>query len=155
MRTVIALVLALASGTALADGRYGPNGNGYYPPPPPQFAHPSRSCFETAIQLGYQTGSRYVGAAAVDTCRFYGVPEISYPTLPYVPRGLLPHIFGPQGNGPPLPNGPRYAEPPSPPPPPLEYQNRAPVPPGYRERPPGTRPPIPGSPFEHQEEPPQ
>lgn len=57
------------------------------PPPPPEYVGPPpqlyslpvpgrqgppmQSCIETAIQLAYQTGSRQVGNAAAEACRYF------------------------------------------------------------------------------------
>ena len=51
---------------------------------------PTRGCLMTAIQLGYQTGNRYVANAAVAACRAYAPVEFPRrypPPLPIAPPG--------------------------------------------------------------------
>ena len=71
------------------------------PPPPPPVAAPytlpylqgppTRSCITTAIQLGYQTGNRYVANAAIEACKAYApvvFPRRDPPPMPM--GGFLP-----------------------------------------------------------------
>jgi|KBSMisStaDraftv2_1062788.scaffolds.fasta_scaffold00032_116 hypothetical protein len=63
-----------------------PPAYGYGPPPPPLYSlptpgfqgPPSQSCIETAIQLAYQTGSRQVGNAAAEACRYFAPVNFPY-----------------------------------------------------------------------------
>lgn len=81
LAAAIALIWYAMLNRAHADGLL-------VPPPPPPVAYgpppvlyslptqgvqgpPSQSCIETAIQLAYQTGSRQVGNAAAEACRYY------------------------------------------------------------------------------------
>jgi hypothetical protein len=75
------------------------------PPPPPAYelpppgagvlpytlpyrqGPPTRSCVETAIQLGYQTGNRYVANAAVAACRAYAPVQYPRKYPPPMPLG--------------------------------------------------------------------
>jgi hypothetical protein len=84
---------------ARADGLLVP------PPPPPVYdlpppgagvlpytlpyrqGPPTRSCVETAIQLGYQTGNRYVANAAVAACRAYAPVQYPRKYPPPLPLG--------------------------------------------------------------------
>lgn len=51
---------------------------------------PTRSCVETAIQLGYQTGNRYVANAAVAACRAYAPVQYPRKYPPPMPLGGYP-----------------------------------------------------------------
>jgi hypothetical protein len=58
---------------------YGPPPQPLYSLPTPGFqGPPSQSCIETAIQLAYQTGSRQVGNAAAEACRYYAPVNFPY-----------------------------------------------------------------------------
>src|SRR5262245_57898522 len=81
---IIIMSLALFSRPARPDG--------LLMPPPPIAAPlpytlpyvqgpPSRPCELTAIQLGYQTGNRYVANAAVAACRAYA--PVAFPRKPW------------------------------------------------------------------------
>jgi hypothetical protein len=89
---LVAAALAAAIATILfgmvtkarADGLLGlPPAYGPRPPlyslPTPGFQRPpSQSCVETAIQLAYQTGSRQVGNAAAEACRYFAPVDFPY-----------------------------------------------------------------------------
>lgn len=59
------------------------------PPPPIVQLPPTQSCIETAIALGYLTGSARVGIAAVEACRIYAPVRFPQPAPP-VPLGGYP-----------------------------------------------------------------
>jgi hypothetical protein len=92
---IIVIAFALFTRPARPDGLL-------VPPPPPPIAYappytlpyrqgpPSRSCLMTAIQLGYQTGNRYVGNAAVAACRAYAPVEFPRRYPPPLPLGYQP-----------------------------------------------------------------
>ena len=77
------------------------------PPPPAPLPYtlpyvqgaPSQSCLMTAIQLGYQTGNRYVANAAAAACRRYA--PVVFPRKPWGPLlgAPIPPGFEPPPNG--------------------------------------------------------
>ncbi len=88
LAAAISLVWMVMLSKARADGLpYEPPPPVAYGPPPPVAwslptpgyqGPPSQSCVETAIQLAYQTGSRNVGNAAVEACRYYAPVHFPY-----------------------------------------------------------------------------
>jgi hypothetical protein len=96
LAAIVVITITLFGRPARSDG---------LPIPPPLIAlpyqqPPTRSCVETAIQLGYQTGNRYVANAGVAACRYYA--PVVWPRRPWA---------APLG-------GPAYAAMPAPPAPP-------------------------------------
>ena len=99
MRTLLiaAALIVGASAPARSDGAYGPpvgNGDGlrvWVPAvrPPILQKPPTRSCVETAIQLGYMTSST-VGIAAVEACKIYAPILIPDPGAGVPPLGGYP-----------------------------------------------------------------
>ena len=49
---------------------------------------PTRSCITTAIQLGYQTGNRYVANAAIEACKLYAPVQYPRRDPPPMPLGI-------------------------------------------------------------------
>lgn len=85
LATSIAMIWFAMVTKARADGLLMPPPPAYGPPPPTLYSlptpgfqgPPSQSCLETAIQLAYQTGSRQVGNAAAEACRYFA--PVSFP----------------------------------------------------------------------------
>jgi hypothetical protein len=86
LAAAVILVWVAMLNQARADGlplppppvAYGPPPVAYSLPTPGHQGPPSQSCVETAIQLAYQTGSRNVGNAAVEACRYYAPVHFPY-----------------------------------------------------------------------------
>ena len=100
LAAAISLVWIAMLSKARADGlphgppvAYGPPPVAYSLPTPGYQGPPSQSCVETAIQLAYQTGSRNVGNAAAEACRYYAPVNFPYAD----PR----RYYGPPLGGPP------------------------------------------------------
>lgn len=81
----LAIIWTAIISKARADGLRGPPPVAYgprptlYSLPTPGFQRPpSQSCVETAIQLAYQTGSRQVGNAAAEACRYFAPVDFPY-----------------------------------------------------------------------------
>jgi hypothetical protein len=51
---------------------------------------PARGCIMTAIQLGYQTGNRYVANAALEACKIYAPVHFPRRYPPVMPLGGPP-----------------------------------------------------------------
>lgn len=93
---IVVVSLALFSRPARPDGLLAPPPAYAVPAPytlPYVQGPPTRSCVMTAIQLGYQTGNRYVANAAVAACRAYA--PVAFPRKPWLPPIAPP--------GPPMP----------------------------------------------------
>jgi hypothetical protein len=92
---IIIVSLALFSRSARPDGLLPPPAIVYAPPYTLPYVQgpPTQSCLMTAIQLGYQTGNRYVANAAAAACRAYA--PVAFP------RRLWAHPIAPPG--PPMP----------------------------------------------------
>ena len=100
LAAAIALVWFAMLNKARADGLHPPPPPAYELPPPGagvlpytlpyRQGPPTRGCLMTAIQLGYQTGNRYVANAAVAACRAYAPVEFPRrypPPQPIAPPG--------------------------------------------------------------------
>jgi hypothetical protein len=93
MAAIVVAALALSGRPARPDGLLLPPPPVYQLPPPGagvlpytlpyRQGPPTQSCVMTAIQLGYQTGNRYVANAAVAACRAYA--PVEYPRKPWLP----------------------------------------------------------------------
>jgi hypothetical protein len=92
---IMVIALALLHRPSRADGLLAE------PPPPMLVRPPTRSCVETATQLGYQTGNRYVANAAVAACRVYAPVPLPRKYPPPIPLGGYPPAPPP----PPIPEG--------------------------------------------------